>query len=79
MCSILMGWVWLANHSNSAAELPKTILNKRPTYDAMLAKTVLGSGRVETVYRTVYGDGCRVLRDCAGGAVSRCRKVGIVT
>jgi hypothetical protein len=45
----------------------------------MLAKTVLGTRRVETVYKTVNGDGCSVLSVCTGGAVSRCRRVGIVT
>jgi hypothetical protein len=45
----------------------------------MPAKTVLGTGRVETVYKTVYGDGCSVFSVCTGGAVNRCRKVGIVT
>jgi hypothetical protein len=55
------------------------IFNKRPTYDATLAKMVLGTGHVETVYETVYGDGCSVWSVCAGGAVSRCRKTDIVT
>lgn len=66
-------------HINDTVATRTTTLNNTPTYRRSRAAKLVGIGRVETVYDTVVVVGCNVLNVCAGGAVSSCRYLRIVT